>query len=182
MIAKTIGSLDRISENALLGVNLFLAAFVLLAHGGYTALTLSEGGKIPFMIMISVPLSILFILTCIAGFILSKYRLKVLSVQALILFIGSLFTIYYGLSILVRGLPEGNFSWGLGLFTFFCVYPVYLIRRTIFKGLISRSNVIKYAHVFVLIIALSIDIAVFTKAAAHFENYQRELFEKHRVK
>jgi len=174
MIANTINSLDQISEKALLGVNLFLAAFVLLAHGGYTVLTLSEGGEIPLMIMISVPLSILFIITCIVGFILSKYRFKILSVHSLILFLGSLFTLYYGLSILIRGLPEGNFSWGIGLFTFFCVYPVYLFRRTIVKGFISKSNVIKYAHVFVLIIAFSIDISVFIKAAAHFENYQRE--------
>lgn len=182
MIAKIIGSLDQISEKALLGVNLFLAAFVLLAHGGYAALTLSEGGKIPFMIRISVPLSILFILSCIVGFILSKYRLRILSVQSLILFLGSLFTLYYGLSILVKGLPEGNFSWGLGLFTFFCVYPVYLIRRTFLAIYIKKSTVIKYVHVFVLIIALSIDIAVFAKAASHFENYHHDLLEKYRVK
>ena len=182
MIAKITDSLDQIPEKILLGIDFLMAAFVLLAHGGYTALTISKGGDIPLMNFVSIPLSTFLVITSIIGFTSQSSRKKILSIHALIFIIGASYTLYWGLSLLVKGFPKGNIAWGVGLYTFFCVYPVYLFRRTLLNAHISKSRIVKYAHVFTLIIALLIDISVFTKVSTHYENHRREVIEKYRVK
>jgi len=159
-----------------------MGIFVLLAHGGSIALSLSKDQEVSLLVLFTVPVSLFLILTCIIGFFSEKERLRILSIHSLILVCGSILTFYYGLSLLLKGFPKGNFSWSVGFFTLFCVYPVYLVRRTIFRNIISKSNIIKYLHVLIFIIAFCIDIKVFTKATTHFKNYHQEIIEKYKVK
>ena len=181
MLSKIIDGIDSIPYKALLGINLAIGIFVLLAHGGSLTLSLSKNQEVSRLVLSTVPISLFLIVTCIIGFFSEKYRLRILSIHSIILACGSILTFYYGLSLLLKGFPKDNFTWGLGLFTLFCVYPVYLVRRTVLRALISQSNIIKYIHVPIFIIAFCVDIAVFMKAMAHFGHYHQELFQKFKV-
>lgn len=181
MLSKIIDGVDSIPYKALLGINLAIGIFVLMAHGGSSVLSLSKDQDVSQLVLFTVPISVFIILTCIIGFFSEKQRLRILSMHSLILACGSILTFYYGLSLLLRGFPQGNFSWGVGLFTLFCVYPVYLIRRTILRGIISKSTIIKYLHVPIFVIAFCLDITVFIKAMTHFSHYHQELFQKFKV-
>jgi hypothetical protein len=182
MLSKIIDGIDSIPHKALLGINLAIGFFVLMAHGGSLALSLSKDQEVSSLVLFTVPISLFIIATCTVGFFSDKQRLRILSIHSLILVCGSILVFYYGLSLLLKGFPEGNFSWGVGFFTFFCVYPVYLIRRTILGGIISKSNIIKYLHVPIFIIAFCLDITVLITAMEHFSHYQQELFQKFKVK
>ena len=182
MISRIVEAIDNIPYKALLGVNLAIGIFVLLAHGGSLALSLSKNQAVPVLVLSTLPAALFLILTCIIGFLSEKQRLRILSIHAFILACGAILLLCYGLSLLLKGFPEGTFTWGLGLFTLFCAYPVYLIRRTVLRGFITKSMIIKYLCIPIFVIALCVDFAVFIKAATHFNNYQQELFQKFKVK
>lgn len=171
MLSKIVDDIDSIPFKALLCINLAMGAFVLLAHGGSLALSFLNGENISVLVMVTVPTSLFIILSCVIGFALENIRLKILSIHSIVLLAGAILTFYYGLSLLLKGFPKGNFSWGVGFFTFFCVYPVYFVRRTIFRNFISKSSIIKYFHIFIFIIAFSVDITVFVKGMIHFKIY-----------
>ena len=87
----------------------------------------------------------------------------ILATHAIILCLGGAAAFTWSGSILVKGIPEGNFAWSPGLMTFFCVYPVYLIRRTVLRKKLPHSAMVKHLHVVVLVVALIVDVAVFVK-------------------
>ena len=182
MLPKPVDRIDNIPEKALLSINLAIGSFVLLAVGGSLAVATADNEEVSGLAITIATLALLVIMSCIAGLISDKKNMKILSVHSVILGIGSILIFYYGLSILLKGFPEGNFSWGLGLFTFLCAYPVYLVRRTLLKEAIGKSIIIKYVHLFIFVIAFCVDITVFWKGITHFESFHQKVIEKHRVK
>ena len=47
--------------------------------------------------------------------------------------------------------------------TFFCVYPIYIIRRTWFAKQISGSWLVNYLHLITFVVVLLVDVGVFIK-------------------
>jgi hypothetical protein len=187
---KTLQKLDEIPEHVPLIVNLCLAGFVGLAHGGALALALTTEpdhlGEILPLARISLPLAAFVLLTSLLGFIWKKSRMPILASHAVVLCVGAGAMLFWATSILMSGIPEGNFSWSPGMMTFLCAYPVYLLRRTLLRKQLIRSTVVKYVHVFVLVVALVVDVGVFVKLISSFgarkERFRQGMMESQKDK
>lgn len=172
ILARSVEGLDKIPEFVFLILNLCIAGFVTLAHGGALAITLTGDKEAPeaFLttVSISLPLAVLIILSSAYGLWSPSKRSLILAIHASILSLGVLAMLIWATSILFRGIPEeGGFSWAPGLMTCLCVYAVYLLRLTV----LSRWReifAIKYLHLFVFVVSFSIDVGVFAKALSEF--------------
>ena len=167
MIAKAIQKLDQIPEYRLILVNLGIAAFVGLAHAGGLAITLAQEpehlDKILPLAIVSLPLAGFVIISSVIILLRRRSPSAILATHAIILCLGGAAAFIWAGSILVKGIPEGRFAWSPGLMTFFCVYPVYLLRRTLLRKKLPHSATVRYLHVVVLIVALIVDVGVFVK-------------------
>jgi hypothetical protein len=167
-LARAVAAIDKVPIIALLIGNAAVAGFVLVAHGGALAVAHSaDPDKVREMLhiaMVSLPLSAIITLSSLAGLASTRWRGLILSGQALILGVGSLALFLWALSLLVGGLPQSRFAWAPGLMTAFCVYPVYVLRRTVFEKHTSASWLLYYSHLIALIIVLPVDVGVFARA------------------
>ena len=167
MIAKIIQKLDQIPEYRLLLVNLSIAAFVGLAHGGGLAIALAKEPEhldwIVPLAMVSLPLACFVIISSVIVLLRRRSTSAILTIHAIILCLGGAAAFIWAGSILVKGIPEGNFAWSPGLMTFFCVYPVYLLRRTLLRKKLPHSAPVRYLHVVVLLLTIIVDVGVFVK-------------------
>jgi len=167
-LAKAVGAIDKVPIVALLLGNAAVAGFVVVAQGGALVVAYSaEPDKVRDILpiaLVSLPLSTIVILSSLAGLASTRWRRLILSGQALILGVGSLALFLWAFSVLIKGLPQSRFSWAPGLMTAFCVYPVYVLRRTVFEKHISTSWLVYYLHLIALMIVLPLDVGVFIRA------------------
>jgi len=167
MLSKIVEVLDRVPEIILIIINICIAAFVILTHGGYLVLTYLQNGEQTSsgfdLIFVSLPLAILIFITCAIGFLKKELRGKILKVHAFVLSLGAIVCFFWATFILLGSFPEGGFAWSPGFLTFLCVYPVYILRRTVFLIKIKKSFFIKYFHVFTFLVVLIIDMSIFVK-------------------
>ncbi|NQT93806.1 MAG: hypothetical protein HQ559_13690 [Lentisphaerae bacterium] len=174
-ITTAIQKLDAIPEQVPLIVNLCIAGFVGLAHGGALAIALTKEqdqlASVKPLASISLPLAGLIIITSIVALLARRSRRAILGTHAVILTLGAAAMLAWAASILIDGIPKvSSFSWSPGMMTFLCVYPVYLLRRTVLAGQLSRPMV-KYLHVGVLLVALFVDVGVFVKLMSRFSSF-----------
>jgi len=172
MITKAVDKLDVIPEYVPLIVNLCIAGFVGLAHGGALAIAITqEADQLDFirpMASVSLPLAGLIIISSIIALLWRRSRRAILGAHAVILTIGAVAMLAWATSILIKGIPKASrFGWSPGMMTFLCVYPVYLLRRTILARYLTLA-VVKYLHVAVLVFALIVDVGVFVKLVSSF--------------
>lgn len=178
--------LDRIPDYIPLIVNVCLAGFVFLAHGGALALACLTGANdmkdILPLASVTLPLAAIVGLSSILGFFQPRFRSPILASHAIVLCVGAVALLLWSTSLLFKGIPEGNFGWSPGMLTFFCVYPVYLLRRTLLAKFIHRSRAIRLAPLAVLIIAVTVDVGVFVRTisafAARRDEWRHEVIEK----
>jgi hypothetical protein len=167
MLDKIIHKIDEIPDSVLLAINICFAGFVMLAHGGALAVAYFTDAealdKVLPLARVTLPLAFLIVVSAIVAFFCLKFRQVILSFHAAIMTVGACAMLAWAASILIKGIPEGRFAWSPGFLTFSAVYPVYLLRRTLLKYTISRSKVLNYLHVIVLVIALVLDMGVFIK-------------------
>lgn len=170
-IRNRVQEFDAIPEYKLLIVDLCLAGFVGLAHGGSLAIALTNEPELLNDVLplarISLPLAAIVLISSIVGIIWNRQRSIILSIHAIILFAGGSAALLWSVSILIHGLPEGSFAWSPGMLTFLCVYPIYLLRRTLLRSFL-QSVLVKYIHVLILVIVLVVDVGVFFKALTRF--------------
>jgi hypothetical protein len=167
MIDKIIHKIDQIPEGLLLAINICFAVFVILAHGGALAIAYYTDAeafdKILPLARVTLPLAFFILFSAIVAFSWKKSLQLILSCHAAILTVGAFAMLAWAASILIQGIPKGRFAWTPGFLTLFAVYPVYLLRRTLLKGMILKSKALNYLHVIVFVIALVLDIGVFFK-------------------
>ena len=171
MIKKLIDWLDRIPEIALLIVNICIAGFVGLSHGGALALAVvtkaEDLAQIQSLARVSLPLAGLVFVTSIVALVWRQSRTPIMATQAVILCVGAGSLLVWSTSILISGLPKGNFAWSPGLMALFCTYPVYLLRRTLLRKRLMTPAV-RYLHLLVFLLALVVDAGVFGRALSSF--------------
>ena len=167
ILARAVEAVDKVPVVGLLLINAALAGFVLLGHGGALAAAyFAQPDKVSEILplaLVSLPVSTIVILSSLAGLATARWRGVILSAQALILAVGSLALFGWALSVVFRGVPQGRFSWAPGLMTAFCVYPIYVLRRTVFERQISVFWWVYYLHLIALLIVLPVDTAVFIR-------------------
>jgi hypothetical protein len=167
ILARAVEAVDKVSVVALLLINAALAGFLLLAQGGALAAAyFAQPNKVSEILpkaLVSLPLATIIILSSLAALLNTRWRSVILSGQALILVAGSVALFGWALSVLFRGLPQGRFSWAPGLMTAFCVYPIYVLRRTVFARHISACWWVYYLHLITLLVVLPVDAGVFAR-------------------
>ena len=169
MLTKIINKADHLSEKKLIFFNFCLAALVFavnIYNFGSTDFSNTAASReiLPFAVL-SLPISTLILFTSL----ISRRKKnvgekKILLFQASALAAGTVAGLYYVLSLMFLGIPEDeSFSWIVGLFTFLCVWPAYLFRRTLLSDKIKDSRIIRYLHVIIFFIAFSLDLGVMYK-------------------
>ena len=160
-----LGKLDGIPERVFLWVDAGLAALVVVAHGGALALTYTKptfaAADIRLLASISLPIAALILLTAAAALIRHGWGRQILAIHGFALAASAAAAVIWALSLLVRGLPQGNFAWTPGLMTACVGYSVFLASRySVPIGARSRPPVF-YAPLIAILIAVPIDLAVF---------------------
>lgn len=158
-----------ISERKLVWVNIALAGFVALAHGGALAVTYAkptpDASEIRQLAFISLPIAAIVILAAAAALIYAQLRPRVLALHGIILAAGASFLLLWALGVLLNGVPEGRFSWSLGFLTVLVFYAAVLFCRFSIPSHLRSSWGIYYAPIFALICAAPVDVGVFLRVA-----------------
>ena len=165
-----LNRLDGASERLLLWTNLGLAAFVVLSHGGALAITYAkatpEADAIRSIAALTLPIATLVILTAAAALIRADWRRLVLAIHGSALAVSAIALLLWAAGIVLRGIPQGNFSWGVGLMTAWVAYSFFVLSRySLPSGLRNRAAFF-YAPAAALVVALPVDIGVFVRLIA----------------
>ena len=158
---------DAMSERKLLLINVALACFVALAHGGALAITYTkptpDAEGIRQLASISLPIAALVILSAAVALFNPSSRRTVLSLHGLVFAASAILMLLWGLGLLVNGIPDGNFSWSVGLFSLWVAYSAFVFCRFTLPSYLRSHPVVFYAPVAALLIAAVVDIGVFLR-------------------
>jgi hypothetical protein len=161
-VRSILAKLDGIPDWFLLLGSAGMAGFVMLAHGGALLLrdlAPPEQARMATSIAVfSLPLAALLLLTAGAAALKAPWRRGVLAFHGVVLAISSLATLGWAVSLLLRGIPEGNFAWTPGFLTVWVGYSFYLLGRYAVSA-VWRGAV--YLPVIAAGIAVPIDVGVF---------------------
>jgi hypothetical protein len=154
-----------ISERNLLCVNIAISGLVALAHGGALAITYAtptpEASEIRLLASFSLPIVAVVLITAIAALVIAQLKPRVLALHGIVLTAGSGCLLLWALGVLFNGIPEGRFSWSVGLLSASVFYAVVLLCRFSVTANLRSSWRIHYAPFFALACALPVDVGVF---------------------
>jgi hypothetical protein len=164
-----IGELAKIPEIVLLGINAAIGTFVFLAHGGALLLILSRKIPVPpdyeamvrTMVPVTLPIASFVVLGSLVGIAWPKARLWVLSLQGIVLFVAGAALLGWAVTLVIHGIPVGNFAWTPGLLTGWIAYSSFLLARFSLRG--WREDKVRYMPLIAAAIALPVDAAVFLR-------------------
>lgn len=165
-----LNKVDRIPEPILLCVNLVLAGFVLVSHGGALAVTYEDtsamAAEIRRQAMISLPLTALIVVTAALALVRVSARRVALAVHGVVFIGGALYALVYASGVAIWGLPTmpGHdtyyFVWSVGLLSVCVWYAVFLASRYSVPMHARGNAAIFYAPVVALAVAVVIDVAI----------------------
>jgi hypothetical protein len=164
---RWLAKADAVSESRLLLINVGLACLVAIAHGGALAITLTkptpDAEGIRQLATISLPIAALVILSAAVALVSSRSRRTVLRLHGVV-FVGSAVAmLVWGLGLLIYGIPEGNFSWSVGLFSLWVAYSVFVFCRFTLPSNLRSHPAVFYAPVTAILAAAVVDIGVFLR-------------------
>jgi hypothetical protein len=166
-LRAALSNVDRVPEHVLLWVNVALACFVALAHGGALALTYAkptpDAESIRQLALISLPLATLVILTAVAALFRGDYRKPTLGLHGWILVASAVAALVWASSLLYHGIPKGNFAWTPGLMSVWACYSVFVASRFGVPSSLRGRLGVFYSPLVALAIALPIDVGVFVQ-------------------
>jgi hypothetical protein len=162
-----LGKVGGIPEPIFLWVNVGLACFVALAHGGALAITYAkptaEAEGIRQLAMFSLPIATVVIVTAVAALVRATLRRRVLGLHGFVLAGSAVAMLLWALGILLKGIPEGNFSWGVGLLSVWVCYSFLILCRFSVPSGLRDHPAIYYAPLVALGIAAPVDVGVFIR-------------------
>ena len=126
MLRKIIEGLDSVDLNSLLKVNIAIASINILSYVSRVALAsfipTLKGADITLLKIANLTFSIIILSTAVLALFVKKWKIPIIVSHAIILTINGIYALSWATSILINGIPQGRFSWGLGMLTFLCVY------------------------------------------------------------
>ena len=162
------------SERKLLWINLVIACLVAVAHG--SALWLAISAKSPDaeqfrpLVMVSVPIATLVILSAVAGLMRPESRARVLAIHGLVLLTGVLVLLGWAVTLVVGGLPKGNFSWSPGLMSASVFYAFLIFCRFTLSTRIKALPGVYWAPLVALLLAAPVDVGVVIRFSVEVSN------------
>ena len=164
-VRALLAKFDAIPERVLLWVNVGLAAFVGVAHGGALAITYMkptpQADQIRQLASISLPIAALIVVTAVVALVQPTYRRPTLAIHGAAFALSSLALLVWALSLLVHGLPEGNFAWSPGLMSIWICYSAFVASRYSVSPAMRHRSLLFYAPLVAIFVAIPIDVAVF---------------------
>jgi hypothetical protein len=160
---------DAWSPRALLWVNIVLAGFVTVAHGGALLVANAQGSpdiaEIRSLAAVSLPLAALVLACSVLGLASLRLRLAALALQGAVFVFAVAPQLLWGVELLVHGIPLGNFAWSVGLFTVTAAYAVYVFSRYTVPARLRTKAAIYYSPLLTLGVAAVVDVGVFVRFA-----------------
>ena len=158
----------RMAQARIAWVNVGLAAFVALAHGGALMVARSQAspdlGVIGSLAKISLPLSAVVIVSAIAAVAHRQLLPRVLSLHAVVLALSAIWLLADAVDMLLFGIPDGNFVWSVGLFSAWITYATVLVLRFLVARTPEALDRLYYVPAYALLAAMSIDIGVLLRS------------------
>jgi hypothetical protein len=160
-----------IPERNLVWVNIVLAGFVALAHGGALALTFSapthDAAEIQQLASISLPIVAVVFVTAAAALLKSRLQPRVLALHGIVLAAGVSLLLLWALGVLFNGAPEGvRFSWSVGFLSASACYASVLFCRFSVPPHLRSSWGVYYGPAITLACAALVDFGVFFRVVA----------------
>jgi len=144
-------------------VNAGVALLVGIGHGGALAAVYDkatpEASGIRMLSSISLPFAALIFLTAAAALMRPSFRPAALAGHGFVLAASAIGALAWAVSLLIGGLPQGNFAWSPGLMTALVCYSAFLASRYSVSS--DQRARFFYAPAMALAIAAPIDIGVF---------------------
>jgi len=168
--------IDTLRPKVFLWANLGLSAFVALAHGGallaVRAKPIPDAGAIERIAAVSLPLAGLIGCSAAAALFWKPLQSLTLGFHGIVLAAAAMFELAWGVSLVLNGVPAGNFSWSVGLFSASVCYSALVLSRFSVPTQYRSSALVYFIPVVALAIAVPLDIGVFVRGvqqvAAHF--------------
>ena len=114
-------------------INTVIIVFASLAHVPVAIMSMMEVKGFEAVdsssALVLAAFDIFLLASCIAGFLKEGFRLKIITIHAVVIALMAISIISMVANVIFFGPPEGNYSFGLGLTTALCAYSVYLARR-----------------------------------------------------
>lgn len=162
MIQKLFDQIDSMPDKKLLHINAYISFIIVslyLVLWFFPDLNEDTGLSIPYFL-----LAVIIFLTCMYGFAEEKHVNKILKFQTPVFLLVTIFLISYMVDLKINGLPQERFSWAVGIFSFICVYPLYLVRRLFLLNYFPKIQFLNYGLIVLLLIAIVFDISVMIQA------------------
>lgn len=163
-LERTVDRLDRIEPRSLLLHNAGLALLFLI--GEVSALWAIRAGTYdapvgdePY-IYFGIALLVVALASALVAWFWQPWRTIVLKSHAALLLVGAVYTLWFSLSLVVKGIPGGTIAWNPLFFAYVVAYPVYLARRVFFLSN-APTPIVRYGHVLLAALALVISAGVF---------------------
>lgn len=159
----------------LLKINIAVATFVLLANGSALFLGLSQQTPEVLTSLLEISLilivSVAIIVTALIALSKPEYRYKALVFQSGAISVGVGAILIWGLSLVMssaEGLGDSSMKvgWSVGWLTALASYSAYLLSHTLLVRVGGSSMIIRYAYIWVGVIAFAIDVFIFLRIAA----------------
>jgi len=107
------------------------------------------------------------VVTAILALTKPEYRQRILAFHAISLALGTIALLIWGLGLTVGFTAStSKVTWSVGWLTAFASYSAYLVSQTIMVSAHNRSIAIKYAYLWVGMIAFAVDIFIFSRLAS----------------
>lgn len=168
-LRSVLARADAWSPRKLLWVSLALAALVGFAHGGallaLRAHPTPEAADVERLTMVSLPLVAIVLVSALAGLALSKLQRPVLALHGVLFLAAASYEVVWGAGILIRGIPAGNFSWSVGLFSLSVAYAAFVFSRFSVPAGLRATPSFYFLPVLALAIAVPIDLGVMGRFA-----------------
>ena len=158
---------DGVPGKLILWINLALCAFVGVAHGGALAITYvkptPDAQGIRQLAAISLPLVAVVSITAAVALLWPQLRRPTLKLHGAVLALGAVAAWFWALSLVIGGIPEGNFAWSPGLMSLLVAYGIYVFSRYSVPDGVRGHAAFFYAPLAALVVAVPIDLVVFVR-------------------
>jgi hypothetical protein len=152
------------SQRKLLWINLVIACLIAVAHGGALWLAISanspDAQEIRPLATVSVPIAAFVILSAVAGLIRPESRPHVLAMHGLVLLVGVLVLLGWAATLLIGGLPKGNFSWSPGLLSASVFYAFLVFCRFTLSARVKALPGVYWVPLVALFLAVPVDVGI----------------------
>jgi hypothetical protein len=172
LVRTLLAKWDSVPGRTLLWANLALGLFAGLTNGGALIAALAKPtpgseGVLSEVVYI-LPLAGVVALSAAFGLVQRTRERQVLALQGLVFIAGAAAELIWALSLLIGGIPAGNFVWSVGFFTASIAYAAFLLSRYVVPIGLRSMPAFYYAPAFALAAAAPVDLGVFVRVARNF--------------